>query len=101
METNESEKFFTNEEYHKNNYLEMTRKTEEQMAVIEEKYKKGNVFIWEGFFNEIKDMEQAEVSAYIKEELQYMEPIDRLTVKSCVGVLMANEAEKKKYGFTY
>ncbi len=46
-------------------------------------------------------MEQAEVSVYIDKELKYMTLIDRLTVKSCVGVLLANEAEKKKYGFTY
>lgn len=101
METDKSEKFFTNEEYHKNNYLEMVRRTKEQMAAIEEKYTEGNVFIWDDFFNEIENMEQVEASAYINNELKYMAPIDRLTVKSCVGVLMANEAEKKKYGFTY
>ncbi len=99
--TNENKKFFTDEEYHKNNYLEMVRKTKEQMAALEEKYKEGNVFVWEDFFGEIKNMEQSEASAYINDKLKYMALMDRLTVKSCVGPLMANEAEKKKYGFTY
>ncbi len=101
METNEGKKFFTDEEYHKNNYLEMVRKTKEQMAAIEEKYKEGNVFNWEDFFGEIENMEQTEVNAHIDNELKYMALIDRLTVKSCVGVLLANEAEKKRHGFTY
>lgn len=101
METNPNEKFFRDPEYHKNNYLEMVRKTKEQMAAIEEKYKEGNVFKWEKFWNEIKDMEQKEASAHINEELKYMTLEDRFNVKSCVGVLFANEVEKKRYGFTY
>jgi len=87
MEINENEKFFAKPEYHEENYKEMVRKTDELMAVLEEKYKEGNVFVREDFWGEIKNMEQKEASAHIKEKLKYMTLEDRSTVKSCVGPL--------------
>jgi len=101
MEKFENKKFFIEPEYHEKNYKEMVRKTDEIMTALEEKYKEGNVFVWKEFWGEIKDMGQKEASAHINEKLKYMTLEDRLTVKSCVGPLMANEIEKKRYGLTY
>ncbi len=101
METR-NEKWFEGEEYHKENFLTMWEEAKKRMSEIEERYKEGdNIFIWKNVFNEIKDIEQMEANRYLKEKLKYMKPEDLFAVRLCAGPLLANEAEKKKFGFTY